>query len=85
MPLDIPPSSVVAPGKQGLSGGLDNGPQSVVVPRVTPAQMAAMREWASDCEWIDVDSLDEYTDAQILRGVAKHFDGGVAGFLGGQS
>lgn len=47
----------------------------------TPEIINAMRDWAGDCEWLDGDDLDEMTDAQIVRGVEKHFAGGVEGFL----
>ena len=42
--------------------------------------LRAMREWAADCSWLDADELDDYTDAQILRGVDRHYAGGVAQF-----
>jgi len=47
----------------------------------TQATVPAMREWAADCQWIDGDSLDDYTDEQIIRGVARHYHGGVAQFM----
>ena len=54
-----------------------------VVPQVTPDQIAAMREWVADCSWGDMDeeSLAELTDEQIIRGVNKHYDGGIRAFL----
>jgi hypothetical protein len=47
----------------------------------TPAQIAAMREWAADCQWRDNDDLDLYEDATIIAGVERHYDGGVKAFL----
>jgi hypothetical protein len=44
------------------------------------AMIVAMRGWAADCGWLDADMLDDYTDAQIVRGVARHYDGGVDQF-----
>lgn len=41
----------------------------------------AMREWAADCCWVDADGLDDYSDSQIIAGVNRHYDGGVAAFL----
>jgi hypothetical protein len=49
--------------------------------RLTPATLTAMRAWAADCEWIDAAALAEYTDAQIVRGIARHYDGGLEQFL----
>lgn len=38
------------------------------------------RGWAMDCEWLDSESLDELPGAAILRGTARHYDGGLAAF-----
>lgn len=48
-----------------------------------PAVIAAMREWAKDCAWRDLDDedIDELPAAELLAGVARHFDGGIAAFL----
>jgi hypothetical protein len=48
---------------------------------ITPAIVLEMRNWAMECEWLDSDSLDEYSDITIISGVSRHFDGGVFGFL----
>jgi len=50
-------------------------------PRLTPDILAAMRAWAADCDWLDAEALDAYTDAQILRGVRRHYAGGLEQFL----
>jgi hypothetical protein len=52
-------------------------------PIFTAEQIAAMREWVADCSWGDMDeeSLAELTDEQIIRGVNKHYDGGIREFL----
>jgi hypothetical protein len=46
--------------------------------------VAAMREWLSDIVWRDLDpaegDLDAVADNQIIRAVARHYDGGVRGF-----
>lgn len=44
----------------------------------TPEQIAAMREWISDCEWPDLDqeAILELSDIQVLRGIERHVDGG---------
>ena len=48
---------------------------------ITPEIIAAMREWVSDCTWADVESADDLTDAQIIRGVQAHYVGGVDAFI----
>jgi hypothetical protein len=40
------------------------------------------REWVAECMWReDPEELDELTDAQIKRGVNRHYDGGWSGFI----
>ena len=46
-----------------------------------PATILAMREWVSDCVWVDGDDLDELGDAVIVRGVSRHYCGGVGQFI----
>jgi hypothetical protein len=41
-----------------------------------------MRGWVSDCQWDDDVDADDLTDAEVVSGVQRHYDGGVAGFLG---
>lgn len=53
-----------------------------VVLFITTQHIEYMREWVSDCLWIESeDEIDEMTDKQIIMGVAKHFDGGLPSFL----
>ncbi len=49
----------------------------------SPDVIKYMREWLSDCVWADMDAEDfaDLSDAVIVRGVAKHYAGGVAEFL----
>lgn len=49
---------------------------------LTVEQLAAAREWIADCVWrdIDQDDVNQLTPDQVERGVARHFDGGIAGF-----
>lgn len=48
----------------------------------TPETIAAAREWVADCVWIeDPEDIEEMTDAQILAGVERHYDGGLAQFI----
>jgi hypothetical protein len=39
----------------------------------------AAREWARDCEWLD--DIDLLSDSQVASGLAKHYEGGWAGFI----
>ena len=44
----------------------------------------AMREWLADCAWADIDDPAEFDgmpDWQVIRGVARWFDGGLTGFV----
>lgn len=48
-------------------------------------EIKAMRAWAAECVWADsIDGdpgfLDELSDAEILNGVARHYEGGVEQF-----
>ncbi len=54
-----------------------------IVPQFTPEQIAAMREWVADCQWGDMDPEDlaSLSDEQIIKGVNKHYDGGIREFL----
>lgn len=47
------------------------------------AELAEARSWIGDCEWRDLEPEDvaELTDAEIMRGVARHYDGGLAAFI----
>jgi hypothetical protein len=47
-----------------------------------------MRDWLADCEWVDYDSRDfsavaacPLKDTTIMRGVQRHYDGGIEAFL----
>lgn len=47
-------------------------------------QLAAMRSWVKDCQWADVpeeSDVDEMSDAEIIAGVNRHYDGGVHQFM----
>lgn len=46
--------------------------------KLTPAELAEARNWIADCEWAD--DTSNLTDAQVERGIARHYDGGIAGF-----
>lgn len=44
-------------------------------------QVAEARSWAADCGWRDQEYLDDYSDEEIVAGVARHYDGGWSGFI----
>ncbi len=46
--------------------------------------VVAMRDWVKDCIWGDVEDasdVDLLSDSQIVRGVGRHYDGGVKQFV----
>lgn len=45
-----------------------------------PELIAEMRGWVSDCVWDDLEDVDSLTTLQIIDGVRRHYDGGVAQF-----
>lgn len=49
----------------------------------TAAQIQDMKNWIMDCVWQDLDTDDvaQLTDTEVLRGVQKHYDGGLAEFM----
>lgn len=49
----------------------------------TGTDIAAMREWISDCRWPDLDSedIEELTPNQVLAGIARNVDGGLSEFM----
>ena len=50
--------------------------------KFSPEEIQAMRDWVAECDWIeDQDYIDEMTDAEIVAGVRKHYDGGVTAFI----
>lgn len=48
---------------------------------LTAQHITNMRCWAYDCDWLDSDDLASMDNETIIRGVNKHFDGGLDGFL----
>lgn len=49
----------------------------------TGTDIAAMREWISDCQWRDLepDDIAELTPIQVLAGVNRNVDGGLREFI----
>ncbi len=48
------------------------------------AHIKIMREWVSECagSWVeDEEEIEEMSDMQIVRGVQRHFDGGLDAFM----
>lgn len=49
---------------------------------VTKAQISEARLWIRDCNWLDEDEdLEDLTDAEVRRGIERHYDGGWIQFL----
>lgn len=49
----------------------------------TGTDIAAMREWISDCQWQDLDMNDiaELSQFQVLAGIDRTVDGGLSEFI----
>jgi len=48
------------------------------------AELMEARYWLSDCDWHDVtpaEIIEDCSDAEIVRAVAVHFDGGLPAFI----
>jgi hypothetical protein len=47
---------------------------------LTAEELAEARGWIADCMWSD--HIDPYalTDAQVERGIARHYSGGIEAF-----
>lgn len=46
--------------------------------------VADMREWVADCAWVEIEDEDDLaalTEYEIIRGVQRHYSGGVAAFV----
>jgi len=48
---------------------------------ITASHINQMRLWAADCEWLDSGTISDYSNMVIIRGVNRHFDGGLTAFL----
>lgn len=49
----------------------------------TGTDIKAMREWIADCEWPDLSPTDikKLTNAQVLIGIKRNFEGGIPAFI----
>lgn len=49
----------------------------------TRQDIEAMREWITDCQWGDLeeDEIAELSPLQVLRGIERNVDGGLAEFM----
>ena len=45
---------------------------------MTPEELAEARAWIADCQWAD--DTDGLTDSQVIRGIARHYAGGIVQF-----
>ncbi len=55
------------------------------ITHVSPEILEDMRAWASDCEWRESDDEEfnpwKLSDTDIIRGIEKHFGGGLIAFV----
>lgn len=52
----------------------------MTTPRLSPAMVAEMRAWIADCSWRDEPDVDALSDADVIAGVQRHYDGGIEQF-----
>lgn len=50
---------------------------------ITAGALAAMRDWLSDLEWVDLtpEELQHVDRYRVVRAVDRHYSGGVRQFL----
>lgn len=50
---------------------------------MTKEQIQYAREWISECVWADLEEeqIKELSDEQVIKGVKKHFCGGIPAFI----
>lgn len=50
---------------------------------MTTEQLTEARGWIADCVWDDLDESEiaDLSDAQIERGIRRHYDGGIEQFI----
>lgn len=50
---------------------------------ISPELINEMRCWIQDCCWTDIDEgdADELSDQEILKGIKRHYSGGIAQFI----
>lgn len=51
--------------------------------RLTPSQLLEARAWLAELVFADMDpeEFETISDQKIERGIARHFDGGISGFI----
>lgn len=51
--------------------------------KLTAEQLTEARAWIAECLWADMceEDIAELTDRRVERGIARHFGGGIAGFV----
>jgi hypothetical protein len=50
---------------------------------MTAEHIQQARNWLTECIWADIDEddINEMSDARIVSGIARHYDGGIAQFI----
>jgi len=50
---------------------------------ITPQQVAEARAWIADCGWADLTpaKVQRLTRAQVIAGIARHYEVGWAAFI----
>lgn len=49
---------------------------------LTKEELKQAREWIAECVWSDLDAneIDELSDTEIMKGIRRHFSGGIPAF-----
>ena len=54
----------------------------LLLPQYSNSTVAEAREWLGECSWADGDiDFTSISDARIMKGIARHFEGGIPEFL----
>ncbi|WP_198529938.1 hypothetical protein [Geminisphaera colitermitum] len=48
---------------------------------LSPELLAEAREWLDELVWRDMPAIEGLTDAEVEHGIARHYDGGIPGFM----
>ena len=59
--------------------------QTITILELNPAQLEEARDWIKDClgSWRELETeedVDELSDSQVIKGINKHYCGGLEAF-----
>jgi hypothetical protein len=47
---------------------------------ISPEDIKQMRDWAEECQWADDCEIADFSDAEVIRGVNRFYEGGLIQF-----